>query len=339
MKRIFLLGNCLLFLVLSARTQTISKEQFLQWFDDNKNLFHENESLEDDFTQINLDKLREDPIVKKQVISLLDFENKIQYKIRDSKRKYLGNDSVFFKISFSRFLKQRGLSDKEDSIIKSPGLYKQYMDSALRQELMKIEIEIRKSFENIDMKHKGWLGGYKELSRSVILLQGFMRYPESYDSLKKWLRQTPKFVDKEDVIVALAQMGDKAGIHAYSNLVDSLMVVANQDSKFVATKYFNEKFATDLRYINRKETWLNFLKIFDLESRYNNLGYGQNYDARYYILDGRVSFLCEQLNDGKMKAYWGNLQEKLFKSKKLFTREELLPIKKWIMDNINYFLR
>lgn len=255
------------------------------------------------------------------------------------KKKYLQSDPAFFKISLFRFLELRGLFHKKDSIIKSSDLYKQYMDSALHQEFLKIEVEVRKSFKKIDLEQKRQRGDYKGLSRSVILLQGFIRYPESYDSLKKWLHHTPKFADKQDVIVALAQMGDKEGMYAYSNLVDSLLIVANKNPNFVTTDYFNHMFTTDLFYINKKEVWLNFLKIFDLKSRYNDLGYGQNHDARYYILDYRIIFLCEKLNDKVMKAYWDKLQQKEFENGKLFTTEELLPIKKWIADNIGYFLQ
>lgn len=341
MKKVLLLVSHLFLVIPPANSQQISsKAQFLKWFDANNNLFYENESLEYDFKRLNLEEIRKDTMVKNRVLSLLDFENKIKYEIEKNKRLYFSKgDSVFRKNDFYKFLSDRGLLNKKDSIVLDSRLYKLYQDSTYNFELNKIEEEVRKSFKKIDLEHKGRPGDYNGLSRSVILLQGFMRYPESYDSLKKWLHHTPKFVDKQDVIVALSQMGDKEGIHAYSKLVDSLLIVVNKNPKFVTTDYFNHMFSTDLFYINKKEVWLNFLKIFDIRSRYDAYGNGQSLDARYYILDHMILFLYEKLNDKEMEAYWDKLRQKEFESEKLFTDEELLPIKKWITDNIDYFLQ
>lgn len=87
MKKALLLVSYLFLVIPPTNSQQISKAQFLKWFDANENLFYENESLEYDFKKLNLEEIRKDTNVKNQVLSLLDFENKIKYKIENSKKK------------------------------------------------------------------------------------------------------------------------------------------------------------------------------------------------------------------------------------------------------------
>lgn len=317
-----MIGSCLSM----AKAQTWTKEQFLSFFGkDSAGSLEYGHGLKD-WNQIkNLKELGKDSVIKRKILDLLNINNIIEYEIKKAQLSYITyNTEKYLRQKVEDFLRLRGIYNKRDSIFSHPDLYKKYFDTVLYKKNIEIRKEISKSNFN--------------LSPNNILLNGYLGYKESYDSLKKWLHFTPKYVDRLSVIMALAHMGDKEGISCYSQYIDTSIANANRDS--VSYDNMNETFFMPghLHYINQKENWLDFLKIFNLKTRYNEYGYPWTRDVRYYLLKGRIGNKYGSTEDKQIWEYWDKLSKDVYNTKRFFTDAELLPIKEWFKKNIDQFI-
>ncbi len=335
-----------------------TKEQFMSLFKPDSIQFYE--VNKPSFSAINnIAELGKDADVKRVVLGLLNRQNQLNYYLHVNLNKdikaYLA-DTNYIKYKVEGFLKSRNLLLKKDSVFNDKSLFKKYTDSILQPYID----EGIKAINN----YKGFI------DRQAILLNAFMGYKESYDSLLKWYNNDYPYANKFDIMIGLARMGNKNALNEFGVFVNNIKEVNNLCLNKIFEKGFNPKKFIDE---SNKKKWVSISSGFLIEAqlmqidkftKYVNQPIATKYFLNVwrlkaitgtydeYVEDSRIgmfgdiisAFFKQFPNDSIQKYYKNIFKNRVFNRNKinnlsfkkiekyLFTEREISPI-------VNYMKR
>jgi hypothetical protein len=230
--------------VINGQNKKLQKENIVSYFADN-NAFDALEKINDklfDGYFIDYKSFYLDTEIKKNILLCLDRRGLKELEINKYMEVYKKNnlDIEYFKYSLKSYINDKKRKIKIDSLLLTKELINTYTDSILNHRYEFLKKDIKNSYE----------GTIPNLNTVVLF-----KYPEVYDSIKKWNKKNIKL----DLFDELIKYNDPDAIKLFDKKVENY-VKSNGSN----TNYTNNKNANFSSFIRDCNTSYTFSKVAEL---------------------------------------------------------------------------